>query len=372
MRPRGTGSIFLRGSVYWVKYYDRAGHARRESSGSNARSDAEKLLRKRLGEVASDKRLIGADLERTTFEDLARMIVDDYRAEGRRSLPRLAVGRKRLSERFAGWRARDIDYASLQAYRISRKRSGAKSATVRWELGALRRAFKLAERAGKAECPPFPSVTVDNARKGFFEREQWQTIRANLRPEFQDVGDFGFLTGWRTLEILTLRWAQVDFSSGMLRLEPGTTKTGAGWSFPFSEYPELRELIERRRTRRDEVQKAARRIVPWVFFFHACGRFHKPGDPLFYPKRMHARDAFRREWKEAAKAAGFLGPIPRDFRRTAARNMERAGVPRSVAMALGGWRSESMYRRYAIASEADLRDGVRRLAVGRPSQRAAE
>jgi len=44
--------------------------------------------------------------------------------------------------------------------------------------------------------------------------------------------------------------------------------------------------------------------------------------------------------------------------------MERAAVPRSVAMALGGWRGESMYRRYAIASEADLRDGVRRLAVG--------
>jgi hypothetical protein len=47
----------------------------------------------------------------------------------------------------------------------------------------------------------------------------------------------------------------------------------------------------------------------------------------------------------------------------AARSMERAALPRSVAMALGGWRSESMYRRYAIASEADLREGVRRLAA---------
>jgi integrase len=68
------------------------------------------------------------------------------------------------------------------------------------------------------------------------------------------------------------------------------------------------------------------------------------------------------EWSEAAKAAGFPDRIPHDFRRTAARNMERAGVPRSVAMALGGWRSELTYRRYAIASEADLRDGVSRLA----------
>ena len=50
------------------------------------------------------------------------------------------------------------------------------------------------------------------------------------------------------------------------------------------------------------------------------------------------------EWSKAAKAAGFPDRIPHDFRRTAARNMERAGVLRSVAMALGGWRSESMYR----------------------------
>jgi integrase len=85
------------------------------------------------------------------------------------------------------------------------------------------------------------------------------------------------------------------------------------------------------------------------------------GAPAKRPSRF-AGNAFRREWSEAAKAAGFPDRRPHDFRRMAARNMERAGVPRSVAMALGGWRSESRYRRSAIASEADLRDGVSRLA----------
>jgi integrase len=360
MKPRGAGSVYSRGDVWWIKYYDRTGHARRESSGSKVKNDAEKLLRKRLGEVASGKRHIGADLERTTFEHLEQMIVDDYRANSRRGLARLTIGFKRLGEHFAGWRARAIDYAALQAYRVARKRAGTADATIRWELGAPHRAFKLAERAARAECPPFPTVRVDNARRGFFEPEEWQAIRANLRSEFQDVGDFGYATGWRIMEILTLRWSQVQ--SGMLRLEPGSTKTGAGRVFPFDEYTELRAVIERRRARRVEIQKAAGCIVPWVFFFHGRGRFHKPGDPLFYTERMRACDAFRREWAEAAKTAGFPGRIPHDFRRTAARNMERAAVPRSVAMALGGWRSESMYRRYAIASEADLRDGVRRLS----------
>ena len=50
-----------------------------------------------------------------------------------------------------------------------------------------------------------------------------------------------------------------------------------------------------------------------------------------------------------------------DFRRTAVRNMERRGVSRSVAMKITGHRTESVYRRYAIVSDADLQEAARKL-----------
>ncbi len=50
-----------------------------------------------------------------------------------------------------------------------------------------------------------------------------------------------------------------------------------------------------------------------------------------------------------------------DFRRTAVRNLERAGVSRSVAMQLTGHRTEAVYRRYAIVSEQDLGEGLEKL-----------
>jgi integrase len=52
-----------------------------------------------------------------------------------------------------------------------------------------------------------------------------------------------------------------------------------------------------------------------------------------------------------------------DFRRAAVRNLERAGVPRSVAMQLTGHKTEAVYRRYAIVAEAELREGVAKLAT---------
>jgi integrase len=53
--------------------------------------------------------------------------------------------------------------------------------------------------------------------------------------------------------------------------------------------------------------------------------------------------------------------IPHDFRRTAVRNLERAGVSRSAAMAMVGHKTQAIYFRYAICSEQDLKEAAGKL-----------
>lgn len=364
-RAWGSGCVFKRKrSRFWyVRWYDTNGKRRTEATGTTKRSEAEALLRTRLGQKERGE---NPDANRVTYRDLRQLFLDRRRVEGRRSKPKL----KRLDVAFDGKRARAISGAAIAAYERARLDAGAARATVNNELAALRRMFNLAveqKLLAPHQLPTIKTPDPRNARSGFFERGDVEAILAELPEYLRPVIRFGYLTGWRVQsEVLPLTWRQVDLDAGIVRLEPNTTKNDEGRVFPFDALPELRALLEDRRRATTAVERATGAIVPWVF--------HRDGEPIW---------SYRRAWDNAVDRAAhgesrqpgrkrsgaravvrpqLVGRIVHDLRRTAVRNLERASVPRSVAMKLTGHKTEAVYRRYAIVAEADLREGVAKLA----------
>jgi integrase len=246
---------------------------------------------------------------------------------------------------FAARRAQSVTAAEVRTYVDARLAAEAAHGTVNRELAALKRAYTVGITGQRILTrPPIRLLAEDNVRQGFFEREEFEAVRALLPPHLHAVVEFMYLTGWRSKsEVLPLTWAQVDFAAGTVRLEPGSTKNRKGRTFVMTQA--LRACLEGARERVHAIERSQGRIIPQVFT-------HDDGRPIRY---------FYKTWRTACRRAGLPGKIPHDFRRTAVRNLERAGVPRSVAMAMTGHLTESVYRRYDIVSERDLYDAATRL-----------
>jgi integrase len=341
---RGNGTIYQRGTTWWLAYWYR-GQRRRESAHSARRADAVKLMRRRMGEMGMG-RLVGPHAERVTAEDLFGMLRDDYIVNGRRSLKRAEVSLAHLRAFFGLAKALDITTDTLSGYVRARREHGAALATIQNELAALKRAFTLAIRAERlSHRPAFPILHIENARQGFLERADLDAVCAELPDALRPVVRFAYLTGWRKREILGLTWADVDMSAGIVRLDAARSKNKRGRVFPFGAMPELAALLTAQRDATSDVERRTGSIVRAVF--------HRNG------KAITSYDV---AWRSACQRAGVPGRLIHDCRRSAVRNLERAGVSRSVAMQLVGILTDSIYKRYAIVAEADLAEGVAKLA----------
>lgn len=343
--PRsGTGRVYQRGKTWWIDYGFR-GKRYRESSGSRKKKNAVALLRKRLAEMGAGD-FVGPSAEQVTFADLAEGIRNHYRIKKLKTAERMKLSVRHLQKFFgADARALDITDDRVTAYAIHRQEEGAAQATIQRELMALSKMFKLGRKKLGGYRPEIPSLNVSNVRKGFLDEAEIEAVIRELTPPVRPLVRFAALTGWRKGEILGLRWSQVDFDAGVIRLDPGTTKNLEGRLFPFHELPPLARLLEAQRQQTRKVEKETGAIVTHVF--------HRNGEPI---------RSIRTGWNAACRRAGLEGALFHDLRRTAVRNLVRAGVPEKTAMQLVGHKTRSIFDRYNITNEADARAGVAKLA----------
>jgi len=329
------GSIYRRGNTYWIQYY-RNGKPYRESTKSKKETDAKRLLRKREGEISEGK-LPGIYFDRVRFDELAEDFLRDYRINQKKSLVRAERSTRQLKKHFEGFRVSQITTPHIQAYIEDRLNAGAANATINRELSALKRMLNIGARQTPPKVdrvPYIPMLKENNVRKGFFEHGDFLALRDALPDYLKGFVTFAYKTGWRVSEISNLTWSQVDLDQGIVRLETGETKNDEGRTVYLDE--ELKEVFNEQWEKR----KKSKRLTPYIFLAQNSKDMIK---------------SFRKTWNKACKDAGIGKRLFHDLRRTAVRNMVRASIPERVAMMVSGHKTRSVFDRYNIVNDTDLK-----------------
>lgn len=345
---------------------------------------AKKLLDRREGEIAQGK-LPAILFEKVTFQELSEDFLRDYRINKKKSLSKAEDSVNHLMREFKGARVTEITSPRIEIYKENRMkwtcnrckekffeakncpfccsddlRPGAANATINRELSALKRMLNLGARQTPPKVDRVPYIAMlkeNNVKKGFFEHGDFIALRKNLPDYLKGLVTFCYKVGWRESEVTGLTWAQVDLHQGIVRLEVGETKNDEGRTVYLDN--ELKEIFKNQW----ELRKKNRIITPYVFTNPAGN------------DKIHC---IRRSWNTACIITGIgygyrlskehiqkwegklpKGPTLHDFRRTAVRNSIRAGVPERVAMTISGHKTRSVFDRYNIVNDDDLKKAAK-------------
>lgn len=330
-RRRGSGSLYRQpGQKVWTLQYYQDGRQRKESSRTEDRAEAQRLLNKRLYQIDQGETITTTRVRcQQLFEDL----IKDTEARGKNPYDHRKHWRH-LGPRFAGRFAASVTSSDIAEYRVMRRE--AQPSTINRELATLRRVFNLATEQTPPKLTTVPHFTMgkeDNVRTGFLDPSDYDAVVAAATETWlRAIFEIAYRYGWRKGE-LPMRVRQADFEANVLRLD--RSKNGEGREVTMT--PTIRLLLA------------------------ACARGKGPDDFLFTRADGKPVLDFRVAWRKLTAAAGVPDLMLHDLRRTAVRNMVRAGTPEKVAMTITGHKTRSVFERYNVISQADIKQAVARM-----------
>lgn len=335
-------SLLLRGNIWYLEWRWRG---RQKFKSTKIQHDGKVRAGKPVPPASAKRELRrlensleqGRDYQTKSLSELLDRVEKEYETSGHRSIKSLRSRLEHIRDWFGNLRADQINELDFIDYADHRKKTKqAANKSIKNELQVVRRALRL----GKIQPPDMADLKVAGPRQGFFDDAKIQAVTKRLPEYLRAPAWFGYYTGWRREEVFSLQWAKgIDFQAGEIRL--WTSKNELARVFPMDVTPGLRSLLETLDTQRKAWLKEGI-IVPWVF-----ARYRKT------KKTVRRVVDFRKAWDSACTAAGCPGMIFHDLRRSAARNLELAGWPRSMVMEWMGHETESMFHRYRIVSAAD-------------------
>lgn len=355
--PRG---VYFRGLSICCKFALADGTIERRTIGPASQFSPEDCERKRLNWKAEVSQgtyqgvtpaPMPSPVKRVfTVGGLWEPYITSYRNSEGRDENRLEITWNHLKPMFERVPVGDVTTVLTGEYIAARKADGVMNGTINRELATLRAMFNH----GARQTPPavdrvpwFGERLKESApRKGFVKDEQYALLKANadklwLKALLAVAYSYGFRKG----ELLNLRVRQVDLLDRLIELERDTTKS-------------------------DEPRKV--KMTSEVFeLIRACVSGKNPDDYVFTREDGSPVVDFRDDWyalcvvcklgewvpskrKNGKEFKAYRGLNVHDLRRSAVRNLIRAGVPERVCMDISGHATRSVFDRYNIIDTSDL------------------
>lgn len=355
-RSHGEGSLLRReGCRFWYAQFYKDGRQIRVSTGEHVR---QKALAKLRALMAKDVPV--TDERKLRFSDLRKGLLADYVEQGRKSLLNYAdgsdriIGLKQLDDFFGypkseGPRAIEINSNTRDRFVQQRQTEDVGNAAINRSLACLRRMLNIAKKKNKLHAVPYIGLLKEPpARKGFVKLEKFEELLALLPTHLRPYIAFLYFCGGRRGEAELIEWPQVDLPRRVVRLEGDQTKNEDARYVPL--HSRLVDLLSQVEPKPGRVFDTTNIRKEWQKACSACGLGTliqvegKPYDPIYSGLTLH------------------------DLRRSAARNLRRAGVPETVIMSIGGWKTRAVFTRYAIVDESDVIAAMRQFETAMLNQ----
>ncbi len=328
-------------SPNWFMRFWHNGKEHNRSTGESDRKKAEGIYLAELARMAS----FGEDSEnqaQVTIGQLLRLVIDDYRLQGRRTVYNKSREVAAIADRIGTQKAAQFGTKAIKAYIATRSKEPLWStaatkewksqrdkklqpATINRELATLRRAFKLGLEHDPplvARVPKFPMLKEENVREGVLAHDQYICLRTELPPHARLALVIAYHTGARRGEILSIEKPHIDLKALRILMPGRSTKNGKPKYIPI--YGDMEGEIR--------------------------GTLAMGEGKLLIQVDGERVEEIRNEWAAGCAACGIKSAIFHDLRRTALTNMIEAGFPEKEAMEVSGHRTRAVFDRYCIVS----------------------
>lgn len=358
-RERGMGHLRRRkGCKNWIAKYYKEGRPIEVSTRTSVKQEAIQFLRERM--VDSSRGFADpSDMRKIHYGHLREALLDHYRTQGHKSLQTLADGTETIwgvsaLDDFFGYKAAEgskpeelgrtltqITTSAARQFVKHRQKEGVGNAFINRSLALLRRMLNLARQEGKITTVPYIEFLPEpKPRKGFVAQNQFNRLLAALPKNLQPLVTFLYYCGVRLGEAEQVQWSQVDLPAALIRLEHEQTKNSEPRIVPLPDV--LIRMLESTAPKegnvfcRTNLRKTWQRVCVAV----GLGSWRDPQNPYY---------------------GGYDGLIIHDLRRSAIKNLVAAGVNEKTAMTISGHKTRSVFDRYNIVDEHDLKNAMRKV-----------